>query len=218
VCILLVVLGLTAYELGRILGFVLIPAAFIWWGVVLRRRQNSWWWLPLVLGIVLGLGAIGAAVSDRVPADVRAVDPSSVFEPISGYEFVALGPEDQAQAEQAFASEAGERAEVEVRQVALPDGSVVGAVEGVAVDRDAMESEETLLRGVAEGAAEGAGVRATAGRLAGVDTYELSLTSGDLAGLNAIMWHPSGTNLVVMVFALPDHVRVIAERMIRTKV
>ena len=167
----------------------------------------------------MGLGAIGAAVSVLSPAEeVRSVNLSAVFQPIAGYRFVSLSPEERAQAEEAFKAQAGESARVDVRQVALQDGDVVGVAEAVAVDSDAFDSEEQLLRGVAEGAGESEGITPSPGRLAGLDTYELVIRSGDLAGLTALVWHPPGTNLVVLVFAQPEHVRTIASAMIRTKV
>jgi hypothetical protein len=206
--------GVTAYELGRLVGTLLIPIAVagigVWLAVRRKRANRESWWIPLAVTFPLALVLLIAATLARLGDIPRDLTPEAALVPLQNFTY-GEDPVLQRAAEQRFRSDPtiGEDVTgIAMRRMQDERGQEVAILQVLALEPAAAVNidPQDMARGVAE---------AGTGEVRG-DTIEgqpVSIVATQRA-LTFVLWPYE--NLFVIVTSGDEGVgRRIASEMIR---
>jgi hypothetical protein len=215
------VTALTAFELGGIMGSVLVVAVLLVWMRSLRRKGSRSWWIPLALAIVLGTAYTIQAVarlgdapasnpSAATPATTLELDASSAFR-ANGYGFARLAPDEEERIRSTYAAATFVR-EVEVRVATRAQAQQARVI---VLATDPLEAAKgNALLNFAAGFADSLSAPRETRDSGGQTIYVVTPTQGTNAGVQFQIWQRE--NLFVIVFdAHDDQIGPLVDAMIR---
>lgn len=218
-------IALTSYQLGRLVGallvVVLVPGFLVFLGIRLRRRGSGVWWIPIVLAILLVAGGVGYRVMEATRtleqlSTIRAVDAENAFPSGTDYGFEPIRDKSVTEAIEGLLRREFPSGDVAAR-VVMKEGEPFAFAVALTAPRRAFVDTESFLDGFARGIAEESGRQPIRRIIGGRLVFEFEVSESNIT-LFSTAWHRPGTNVMMMVMAptLTDS-RDLAAAIIRTE-
>ncbi|MDP8955639.1 MAG: hypothetical protein M3N24_01575 [Actinomycetota bacterium] len=212
---------MTAYELGRLIGALLIlivvPLLLAFWALRLRRRGSTRWRIPAVLAVLLFLLGVAARVQQAAQeaeqvARIVEVEPESAFPTTISYRFEPIRDRELTAEIERIIRRDAPFAEVAAR-VVMEAETPIGFSLAITAPPEAFVGDD-FMEGVARGISERSGRPPQRGTIAGrpVLQFEVRQAGNTLYG---VVWRQPGTNLSMFVMAVTvADLRALAATMI----